>query len=152
MRFIQRISDLGPRFWKAVAAALVLLLAILIYPFKTTVVPDWQLRVVDEMGAPVRGINVTEHWQHYLLESTAHEELQRTGNDGIVKFPDRAIRASLLRRLLATLDRLDETGSKAKSEPYASVVVWGSKLHETGVAVYHLEQAPQAEIVVHTTP
>jgi hypothetical protein len=152
MPFIQRISDLGPRFWKAVAAALILLLVILIYPFKSTVVPDWHLRVVDEKGAPVRAINVTEHWQHYLLESAAHEELQQTGNDGTVKFPDRAIRASLLRRLLATLDRLDETGTKARREPSASVVVWGSKSHETAVAVYHEGQAPQSEIVVHTTP
>ena len=152
MRFIQRISDLGPRFWKAVAAVLIVLLVTLIYPFKTTVVPEWQLRVVDETGAPVRAINVTEHWQHYLLESAAHEELLQTGNDGSVKFPNRAVRASLLRRLLATLDRLDKTGTEAKREPYASVVVWGSKFHETAVAVYHKEQLPQAEIVVHTTP
>jgi hypothetical protein len=152
MRFIQRISDLGPRVRIALAAALILLLLTLIYPFKTTVVPDWHLRVVDETGAPVRAINVTEHWQHYLLEDAAHEELKQTDNDGSVKFSDRAIRASLLRRLLATLRRLDKTGTQAKREPSASVVVWGSKLHETAVAVYNDERPPQSEIVAHTTP
>jgi hypothetical protein len=152
MRLIQRISDLGPRFWKAVAAVLVVLLVTLIYPFKTIVVPGWQLRVIDESGTPVRAINVTEHWQHYLLESVAHEELQQTGNDGMVKFPDRAIRASLLRRLLASLSRLNKTGTEARSEPYASAVVWGSKGHETNVAVYYEKLVPQSEIVVHTTP
>jgi len=152
MRFTQRIYGLGPRFWKAAAAVLVVLLVILIYPFKTTVVPAWHLRVVDETGAPVPAIKVTEYWQHYLLESAAHEERLQTGNDGTVRFPDRAIRASLLRRWLAMIDRLDETGTNAKSEPHASVVVWGSKSHETAVAVYHPEQSPQSEIVVHTTP
>lgn len=150
MRFTHRIF-LGPRTLKALAASLILLLAIFIYPFKTTVVPDWHLRVVDETGAPVRAINVTEHWQHYLLESSGHEEQKRTGEDGRVNFPDRAIRASLLRRFQATLTRLDKTGTKARSEPYASVVVWGSKLHATAVAVYREDQALPSEIVVHTT-
>lgn len=142
---------LGPRTLKALAASLILLLAILIYPFKTTVVPDWPLRVVDETGAPVRAINVTEHWQHYLLESSGHEEVRQTGADGKVNFPDRGIRASLLRRFQETLSRLDKTGTEARSEPYASVVVWGSKSHGTAVAVYHEEQGVQSEIVVHTT-
>ena len=152
MEFIKRIYDLSPLLWKAVAAALILLLAILIYPFKTTVVPEWQLRVVDEKGTPVEAIKVTEHWQHYLFESTAHEELQQTGHDGMVKFPERTIRASLLRTLLAKFDRLDKIGTEARSDPSASLVVWGSKLHETGVAVYHPGQSPPLEIVVHTTP
>ena len=152
MRFIPPISGLGPHFRIALAAVLVLILVALLYPFETTIVPMWNLRVVDELGAPVRAINVTEHWQHYLLESAGHEELQQTGNDGSVKFPDRAIRASLLRRLLAILGRLDKSGTEAKREPYASVVVWGSRFHETAVAVYHEDQSPPSEIVVHTTP
>jgi hypothetical protein len=152
MRFSQRIKDLGQRFWKAVAAVLILLLLILVYPFKTIVVPEWNLRVVDETGTPVRAINVTEHWQHYMFEREGHEELRQSGDDGMVKFPDRAIRASLLRRFAATLARLDKTGPEARSDPYASVVVWGSKSHSVNVAVYHPEQGPQSVVVVHTTP
>ena len=55
----------------------------------------------------------------------------------------------MLERFLATLKRFGKVGAEARSKPYASVVVWGSKLHETAVAVYHEEQAPQSEIVVH---
>ena len=46
----------------------------LFYPFQTTIVPEWSLKVVDEEGAVVRDVNVTEHWQHFLLESSSHEE------------------------------------------------------------------------------
>ena len=146
------ISKIGPRLRRAVAALVLLLLILLVFPFKTTIVPTWTLRVVDESGTPVRGVNVTEHWQHYLLESSGHEELRQTGADGRINFPDRAIRASLLRKILTTLGRLDKRGTEARREPYASVVVWGSKFHETAVAVYHEERPPQSEIVVHTTP
>ncbi len=146
------ISRIGPRLRRALAALLLLLLVLLVFPFKTTIVPTWTLRVVDESGTPVRGINVTEHWQHYLLESSGHEDVRQTGTDGRVSFPYRAIRASLLRRLLATIGRFAKSGTEAKREPYASVVVWGSKFHETAVAVYHEERPPQPEILVHTTP
>ncbi len=148
------ISKIGPRLRRTLVALVLLLLVLLVFlvfPFKTTIVPTWTLRVVDESGTPVPGINVTEHWQHYLLESSGHEDLRQTEADGRVSFPDRAIRASLLRRLLATIGRLAKSGTEAKREPYASVVVWGSKFHETAVAVYNQEQPPQSEIVVHTT-
>jgi hypothetical protein len=107
---------------------------------------------VDESGTSVPGINVTEHWQHYLLESSGHEDIRQTGSDGRVSFPDRAIRGSLVRRFLATIARLGKSGTESKREPYASVVVWGSKSHQTAVAVYHPEQALQSEVIVHTTP
>jgi hypothetical protein len=70
MKFIQWISDLWRREYRfriAVALALVLSLLALFYPLKTTTVPQWDLRVIDDAGAPVREINVTEHWQHYPL-------------------------------------------------------------------------------------
>lgn len=145
------ISKIGPRLRRALAALFILLLLILIFPFKTIIVPTWTLKIVDESGTAVRGINVTEHWQHYLVESSGHEDLRQTGADGSVSFPERSIRASLLRRFLATIVRLTRRGTEAKREPFASVVVWGSKLHETTVAVYNEERPPQSEVVVHTT-
>jgi hypothetical protein len=146
------IPKIGPRLIRALTGLLLLLAVLLLFPFKTTIVPTWTLRVMDESATPVPGINVTEHWQHYLLENSGHEDLRQVGADGRVSFPERTIRASLLRRFLANVSRVDKTGAEAKSEPYASVVVWGSKAHETAVAVYHEEQSPQSEIVVHTTP
>ena len=146
------IPKIGPRLRRALTVLLLLLTVLLLFPFKTTIVPAWTLRVVDESGRAVRGIKVTEHWQHYLLESSGHEEVRQAGDDGRVSFPERAIRASLAGRLLATIVRLTRSGTEAKREPYASVVVWGSNSHETAVAVYNEGQSPQSEVAVHTTP
>ena len=106
MKFIRWISDLwhlGYRFRIALTAALVLFLVTFLYPFQTTTVPQWNLRVVDDAGAPVRDINVTEHWQHYPVDSSGHEEVQRTNQDGLVSFGLRSIRASLAVRLFARI-------------------------------------------------
>ena len=87
------------------AGAAVLLLALFLYPFKTTIVPRWRLNVVDEtrvLGVP--DIRVTEHWQHYLLESEGHEEMQKTNQNGLVDFPTRTIRASLASRVTRLRD------------------------------------------------
>jgi len=146
------IPKIEPRVRRVLVVLLLLLAVLLLFPFKTTIVPDWPLRVVDQSGTSVPGIKVTQHWQHYLLESTGHEEVRQAGDDGRVSFPERTIRASLLRRFLATVIRLTKSGTQAKRDPYASLVVWGSKFHETAVAVYHEEQSPQPQVVVHTTP
>ncbi len=132
------------------ASAAVLLLALFLYPFKTTIVPRWRLNVVDEtrvLGVP--DIRVTEHWQHYLLESEGHEEMQKTNQNGLVDFPTRTIRASLASRVTRTIFNFAREGANAKSGPYASIVVWGSSDYETTVAVYTPETATQTDIVVH---
>ena len=148
MKFNLRISDLlklGYRFRIAIIVALVLILGLLIYPFKSTTVPQWNLRVLDDEGAPVREINVTEHWQHYPLDSSAHQELQRPNHDGFVSFGLRSTRASLVRRLFA---RIGRRGKGERLVPYAAIVAWGSKAHATTVEVYQGSEMPQAEIRV----
>jgi len=145
-----KIAEL-PRRWRVLfAGAAVLLLALFLYPFKTTIVPRWRLNVVDEtrvLGVP--DIRVTEHWQHYLLESEGHEEMQKTNQNGLVDFPMRTIRASLASRVTRTIFNFAREGANAKSGPYASIVVWGSSDYETTVAVYQPDTPTQTEIVVH---
>jgi len=145
-----KIAEL-PRRWRVLfAGAAVLLLALFLYPFKTTIVPRWRLNVVDEtrvLGVP--DIRVTEHWQHYLLESEGHEEMQKTNQNGLVDFPTRTIRASLASRVTRTIFNFAREGANAKSGPYASIVVWGSSDYETTVAVYQPDTPTQTEIVVH---
>lgn len=148
MPFIQWISDRwrsSKRFRIGVVVALAVLLVALLYPFETTLVPQWNLRIVDDSGAPVREINVTEHWQNYLLESEGHEEAKATNQDGFVSFRARNIRASVANRVFAWINKL---GSQNRGRPvrYGSVVVWGSKNYETTVAVYSGEGLPQAEV------
>jgi hypothetical protein len=130
------------------AAVLVLFLVTFLYPFKTTTLPQWNLRVVDDAGAPVREVNVTEHWQHYLLESDGHEEAQRTSQDGRVSFALRSIRASMARRVFARISKIAQHGDRGRTDPYGAVVVWGSKNHATTVAVYQEKEIPQPEIEV----
>ena len=134
--------------WLLLASACLGVLLLLFYPFKTTIVPAWSLRVVDEEGASVRDVNVTEHWQHFLLESSSHEQVQRAGNNGVVNFPERSIRASLLRRGLATIGRIKQDGWRARRSPAASVVVWGNKDYATTVAVYIPSELPQSHVIV----
>ena len=131
------------------AGAAVLLLAFLLYPFKTRIVPRWRLNVVDEtrvLGVP--DIRVTEHWQHYLLESEGHEEMQKTNQNGLVDFPARTIRASLASRVLRTIFNFARQGANARLDAYASIVIWGNAGYETTVAVYQPEAPTQTEIVV----
>ena len=151
MRFIQWVFDqwlAGYRMRIVVVLALAVVLIIFLYPFETTTVPQWNLRVVDDAGAPVLEINVTEHWQNYLLESEGHEEAQTTNQDGLVSFGARSIRASVLRRLFARISKFGNYNNRGRPIRYGAVVVWGSKSYETTVAVYPGEGIPQPEIRV----
>lgn len=151
MRVIQWISQQwrnSNRFRIIVIAASVLVLVVFLYPFETTTVPHWNLRVVDDAGAPVREINVTEHWQDYLLETEGHEEAKTTNQDGLVSFEARAIRASVAGRLFARISKFGNYNNRGKPIRYGAVVVWGNKGYETTVAVYPGEGTPQPEIRV----
>lgn len=72
---------------------------LLLYPFQTTVVPDWKVRIVDEAGNPISSFRVREVWQHYTIESTSHQEDLITDGEGYVTFPKRTVRGSLLVRI-----------------------------------------------------
>lgn len=72
-------------------------------PFQTTVVPQWTVRLVNESGTPVGGLEVSERWRHYSVESADHEETLRTNADGYVAFSRRSVRASLLARTIGAM-------------------------------------------------
>ena len=151
MRFIQWIIDqwrLEYRFRIAVITVLAILLITFLYPFQTTIVLEWDLRVVDDAGTPVGDIKVTEHWQHYLLEAEGHEEVQTTNQDGRVNFGVRSIRASAVRRLFARLKKIGSHNDRGRIDRYAAVVVWGNKSYETTVAVYREGEMPLPDIRV----
>ena len=143
-----KISEL-PRRWQLwLAGAVVLLFALLLFPFKSTIVPRWRVHLVDEAGSKIAGINVTEHWQHNLIQSAGSEDARRTDEMGVVDFPERTVRASLVTRLVDFVQNLATQGSKAKFGPYGSLVVWGSREYDTVVVVYKPEAALQNEVVV----
>ena len=78
---------------------LVLLAIVFLYPFETTLVPEWKVRIVDESGAVVAGVAVKEGWIHNSVERNRHEQTLTTDSEGYVAFPSRALRANLLLRL-----------------------------------------------------
>jgi hypothetical protein len=127
----------------------ILVLILLVYPFQSETTPEWSLKVLDNTGRSVIGINVTQHWQHYLLEAEGHEDLQRPDADGRVSFPARTIRASIIRRAVAAISKILSEAGRARLGPRASVVIWGSKDHETTVAIYQPGEPPAAEVIVH---
>lgn len=76
---------------------------LLLYPYETTVVPDWRVRAVDEDRTPLVRVAVSEYWGHMSIESDEHQAESITDDQGYVTFPRRTIRASLLRRGLGPL-------------------------------------------------
>ena len=148
MGIVKSIARLDQRTRRRLWLPLLTATIVLVYPFQTTVVPAWHIRVIDDTGLAVAGMKVTEHWQHNSLESIGHEDFQTTDRDGRVSFPARPIRSSLFARGLAPLLKTLKEGNRALLGRYASVVVWGNRNYETGVAIYKPGEVPIGEIVI----
>lgn len=96
----------------------------LIYPFQSTTLPAWRVRVVDEEAKPVQGVLVRQHWQNYSVESVGHEEDTESDAAGYVSFPPRVLRASLLRRTIRSIMNLGAFQHSSYG-PRARIVAWG---------------------------
>ena len=96
-----------------------------LYPFETTIVPQWSVQVVDKAGTPLRGVTVTEHWSHSSLEHNGHEAEATTDEGGYVTFPVRTIKASLLGRAIGPVQNVLKTGVHASFGPDADLSVPG---------------------------
>ena len=102
-------------------AALVAISVIALYPWKTSVVPEWRVRIVEQNGAPVRDTAVREVWHHSSLESASHQEDLTTDKDGYVTFPERTIRSPLIVRIFRPM--VNAINPHGSSGPFASVFV-----------------------------
>lgn len=91
-----------------------------LYPWKTTVVPEWKVRIIDENGAPLTRTGVRQVWQHYDVESKVHRQDLLTDNDGYVIFPERTVRGALVVRIVR---RVINTLPHQSSGAHAFVVV-----------------------------
>jgi hypothetical protein len=78
---------------------LAVMVTLLLYPFESTVVPQWRVRVLDEAGNSVRGVRLSESWSDDSVESHDHTEHLSTDADGYVTFPRRTVKANLLARI-----------------------------------------------------
>lgn len=90
---------------KVISAIIVVAVLAGFYPFSTTDVPTWRLRVVNEHGVPYAGKDVTQAWKNYTLETEAGQnfDVRASDGNGYVEFPERKTRAGLLKRLVLTI-------------------------------------------------
>lgn len=92
------------RFKRNLIVLGLLILVLSLIPFPTTVVPDWEIRFVDENGSPVSGVNVEEVCQHYTFTEANvcaqyPDARQTTGADGFVRFSRKPIWLSAISRI-----------------------------------------------------
>jgi len=91
-------------------------------PYRTTVVPEWEISVVDKTGKPLENINVRQYWQHCSLEEDGHEEIRTTNQDGKVLFPQRTIRANAAQRLIGPIHQFLTSLFEAGYGPHSWVI------------------------------
>jgi hypothetical protein len=106
----------------SIVAGIAVILVALLYPTQITVAPDWTVRVVDENGAPLAGVWVSESWQHYSVEKFSHAEESLADPDGTVHFPRRTLRVSRLFRMAGCLYQFGRFFAHASCGPHASVM------------------------------
>ncbi|MBX3298204.1 MAG: hypothetical protein KF736_01925 [Acidobacteria bacterium] len=94
---------MNKRYWVIGSLAILALLAL--YPFESTVVPEWKLEVRDVNGNLCRDMRVTESHAHYslFLGPNGGTEDQYTDSNGIVVFPEKTVRAIGLRRVVVPI-------------------------------------------------
>jgi len=99
------------------------------YPFESTVVPPWKVKVVEVYGAACSNMPVTESWAHYSLFLDGHFQSadQLTDPEGFVEFPERRIRAIGLRRLIMPIVTKVLTIAHGSTGVHGTVSVSGPK-------------------------
>ena len=78
-----------------ILAGIALLILLLAYPFKVTVAPEWNVKVVDGNGRPLAGASVSEFASHGTLDFEYNEAVC-TNVNGEAQFARHTVRASVL--------------------------------------------------------
>jgi hypothetical protein len=74
----------------------------ILVPIETSLIPQWNVQVVDVNGIACANMRVTQDWGHYrlYLDGNSSSDQRLTDRNGYVHFPERTIRASLFRRII----------------------------------------------------
>jgi hypothetical protein len=91
----------------------ILVLALLLYPEKLTVVPAYHVKLVDSSGEPMVNTFVSELWQQTSAQRVANLQQVMTNAQGEVDLPQQTVRASLVERMLGCLRYLSREGAGA---------------------------------------
>jgi hypothetical protein len=136
--------------WKLSIVVVVVLTSIVVVallPFETIVVPEWNVKVLDEHGNLVSGVAVRESWGDLSIEPDEHEELRVSDTNGNLSFPVRTIKASLLHRVVGkTINSLKGHGQS--EGPTAYLLVSGPYKPATSEPYYQPGKSMAPVIVV----
>jgi hypothetical protein len=93
------------------------------------VVPEWELRLIDESGQPVPNVRIDQSWKDYSLEfySFGHIDKSLSSDEqGIVRFPARNILVSISQIIAAKIvDVLTSISPHASYGPHSHVYCLG---------------------------
>lgn len=88
-------------FWIPTLALLAIAAVVLSTVQRESVtVPAWSIRFVDQLGRPFVGLGVEQSWRNYSLEDHTNLAIELTNSQGIVSFPARTLKVSMLRQTL----------------------------------------------------
>jgi hypothetical protein len=103
----------------------ILVLVILLYPQKLTIVPAYHVKLVDQFGAPLANTGVSELWQQTSAQRIEHLEQFMTDAQGEIDLPERTVRAPLGERMLGCLAYLSRAGLAAACGDRFSITAAG---------------------------
>lgn len=111
------------KLWRLAAIAWALL-ALLLIPIRTRVLPEVQVIVQDRSGRSVPGAIVREVWGYRLADQASYEASAPSDSSGTVHFPIRSITASVLERAIALVQEWARADYHRTQAPYGSISVW----------------------------
>lgn len=97
-------SIIWDRYKKLIIVAVVVMLFIPFFSF--TIVPEWELLLVDEEGVAVSGVRIDNVWKDYSLEFWRGEHSDRglsCDSNGYIKLPSGEINISIFQHVTAKL-------------------------------------------------
>ncbi|QNI31353.1 hypothetical protein H7849_20050 [Alloacidobacterium dinghuense] len=103
----------------------ILVLAVLLYPERLTIVPAFHVKLVDQSGDPLANTAVSELWQHNCAQRLETLQQVMTNTQGEVDLPERTLRASLIERTLGCLRQISREGLGTSCGSHFSIVAAG---------------------------
>lgn len=105
---------------------LILIIAVLLCPLKTTICPNWKIKIVNNQGIPIAGRFARQSWKDYSTEFGGSENLDDAWTDqaGYVEFPERASFKCLLVRVLIPVVKIVTFQFHSSNKPVAEITSW----------------------------
>jgi hypothetical protein len=115
---------------KSLILIVVFLIALFVPVIPVNVVPEWELRLIDESGQPVPNVRVEQWWKDYSLEFWRwphSEESMPSNEEGVIRLPARNILVSISQIIAAKIvDVLTSISPHASYGPHSFLVCQGS--------------------------